>query len=278
LTRFDPERVIELMEDATVLMGVPTFYTRLLASNKLNQQSCRNMRLFISGSAPLLPATFNAFNARTGHCILERYGMTETLMNSSNPLDGDRKLGSVGFPLPGVEIRIRGSEGELADQGEAGEIEIRGDNLFDGYWRMTEKTAEELRPDGFFKTGDIGLFDKEGYLFIVGRLKDLIISGGLNVYPKEVESIIDTLDDIAESAVIGVPHPDFGEGVVAVVTTHHTPGLEADEQRIIQSTKARLASYKAPKAVCFVDNLPRNAMGKVEKNKLRERFTHLFDS
>ena len=270
LSKFEPERVIRLMRRATVLMGVPTFYTRLLASPALTREAAAGMRLFVSGSAPLLAATHAAFEARTGQRILERYGMTETGMNASNPLDGERRAGTVGPALPGVELRVCGPDGRELPAGEVGVLEVRGPNVFAGYWRLPEKTAEEMRPDGFFVTGDMARIEADGYVTIVGRAKDLIITGGLNVYPKEIEQAIDALPGVIESAVIGVPHPDFGEAVVAVLTADGDPGDVAGALR------ERLAGFKLPKHVAVVDDLPRNAMGKVQKHVLRERFAGLF--
>ncbi len=273
LPRFDAAQVTALLPRATVMMGVPTFYTRLLAQPEFGRADCASIRLFISGSAPLLEETFVSFEARTGQRILERYGMSETSMNCSNPLQGARKSGTVGLPLPDVEIRITDHAGQALPAGESGNIEVRGPNVFRGYWRMPEKTAEEFRDDGFFITGDIGRFDPDGYLSIVGRAKDLIISGGFNVYPKEVESLIDAMAGVAESAVIGVPHKDFGEAVVAVVV----PGAAAPESaEIIATAKQSLANFKVPKRVFFLDALPRNAMGKVQKALLRERYGDSF--
>jgi malonyl-CoA/methylmalonyl-CoA synthetase len=235
------------------------------------------MRLFISGSAPLLPETFRTFEERTGHAILERYGMTETGMNTSNPYDGDRVPGTVGLPLPGVEVRIANTEtGEILGPGEIGMIEVRGPNVFHGYWRMPGKTKAEFRGDGFFITGDLGKIDERGYVHIVGRGKDLVISGGFNVYPKEVESEIDALPGVAESAVIGAPHPDLGEGVVALVV--QAKGAALDERQVIDALKIRLANYKLPKRVLFLDELPRNSMGKVQKNLLRDAYGGLFSN
>ena len=262
LNRFDPARVVARLPEATVFMGVPTLYVRMLAERGLTKKACRRMRVFISGSAPLLAETHKAWRERTGHAILERYGMTETNMNTSNPYDGERRAGTVGFPLPGVSLRIADPEdgSELA-QGEIGMIEVKGPNVFAGYWRMPEKTRAEFRDDGFFITGDLGLVDADGYVHIVGRGKDLIISGGYNVYPKEIESEIDALDGVSESAVIGVAHPDFGEGVTAVVV--RKPGSAINAADIAGAIAGRLAKYKHPKQVIFVDELPRNTMGKV---------------
>jgi len=277
LPRFDADEVIRLLPRTTVMMGVPTFYVRLLASPAFTREACRTMRLFIAGSAPLLPETFAAFHQRTGHTILERYGMTETSMITSNPLDGERVAGSVGFPLPGVELRIADAEGGAVPPGETGGIEVRGPNVFKGYWRNPAKTREEFHPDGFFRTGDLGRIDARGYVHIVGRSKDLIISGGLNVYPKEVETVIDGIAGVAESAVIGVPHPDFGEAVVAVVVAK--PGATPlTPAAVLAATKEHLAAFKNPKSVFIAADLPRNAMGKVEKAKLRERYKDLFNN
>jgi malonyl-CoA/methylmalonyl-CoA synthetase len=270
LPKFEAERVIRLLPRATVLMGVPTFYTRLLASPNLTREAAARMRLFVSGSAPLLASTHQEFEARTGHRILERYGMTETGMNASNPLDGERRAGTVGPALPGVSLRVTGPEGAELPAGEVGMLEVKGPNVFAGYWRMPERTAEEMR-DGWFVTGDIAKIDADGYVTIVGRAKDLIITGGLNVYPKEVEQAIDALPGVTESAVIGVPHPDFGEAVVAVLTASADPG------DVAAALGDRLAAFKLPKHVALVEELPRNAMGKVQKNLLRERFAGLFD-
>mgnify|MGYP002620528381 CR=1 FL=1 len=277
LPKFDADEVVRLLPRATVLMGVPTFYVRLARHPGLTREAASHIRLFVSGSAPLLAETHDSFRERTGHAILERYGMTETNMNTSNPYDGDRVAGTVGFPLPGVELRVTEPEtGVLLADGETGMIEVKGPNVFSGYWRMPEKTQAEFRPDGFFITGDLGKVDERGYVHIVGRGKDLVISGGYNIYPKEVETEIDALDGIVESAVIGVPHPDFGEGVTAVVVREK--GADMDEHAILDALKDRLARYKQPKAVIFVDELPRNTMGKVQKNVLRERYGAIFDA
>jgi malonyl-CoA/methylmalonyl-CoA synthetase len=262
------------MSRATVLMGVPTFYTRLLDEPGLDAEAAGHMRLFVSGSAPLLAETHREFRARTGHAILERYGMTETSMNTSNPYEGERRAGTVGLPLPDVEVRVTDPEsGVPMEQGGVGMLEVRGPNVFQGYWRMPKKTRAEFREDGFFITGDMGYIDDRGYVVIVGRGRDLIISGGYNVYPKEVEMEIDALPGVKESAVIGVPHPDFGEGVVAVVVTEPDAGL--DEAGVITRISARLARYKQPRRVVFLDALPRNTMGKVQKNLLRDEYKHL---
>jgi malonyl-CoA/methylmalonyl-CoA synthetase len=270
LPRFDAGQVVGLMDRATVLMGVPTFYTRLLAEPGLTREAVAGMRLFVSGSAPLLAATHAAFEARTGQRILERYGMTETCMNASNPLDGDRRAGTVGTALPGISLRVCGGDGAVLPAGEVGVLEVKGPNVFKGYWNMPEKTAEEFRDDGYFVTGDLARIGADGYVTVVGRSKDLIITGGLNVYPKEVEAAIDALPGVAESAVIGVPHPDFGEAVVAAVVADGSPG------DVVGALRDRLAAFKLPKHVALVDDLPRNAMGKVQKNLLRERFGGLF--
>jgi malonyl-CoA/methylmalonyl-CoA synthetase len=270
--KFDAQRALRLMQEATVFMGVPTYYVRLLQEQGLTREAVAHMRLFISGSAPLLQETFAEFRERTGQTILERYGMTEGGMFTSNPLESERRGGTVGFPLPGTEVRVVDENDAPRPAGEIGHIQVRGDNVFAGYWGMPEKTKEEFTPDGFFRTGDMGRFDADGYLAIIGRNKDLIITGGLNVYPKEIEEAIDALPGVAESAVIGLPHPDFGEAVVAVVVrSGDGAGLTGDG--IIATLKGEIAGFKVPKAVHFVDDLPRNAMGKVQKNLLRERYT-----
>ncbi len=275
LPRFDADAILEAMPRATSLMGVPTFYVRLLQHPGLTRDAAAHMRLFVSGSAPLLADTHAAWRERTGHAILERYGMTETNMNTSNPYDGERVAGTVGPPLPGVEIRIADPDtGAPCTEGDIGMIEVKGPNVFAGYWRMPEKTLAEFRDDGFFITGDLGRIDDRGYVTIVGRGKDLVISGGFNVYPKEVESEIDQLAGVVESAVIGLPHPDFGEAVTAVVVLRRDTDLsEAD---ICAPLGERLARYKQPKRVIFVDELPRNTMGKVQKNLLRDRLHDLY--
>lgn len=273
MPRFDADKVINAMSSATVLMGVPTFYVRLLKHEKLDRAHTSNMRLFISGSAPLLSETHEQWQQKTGHAILERYGMTETNMNTSNPYDGERRAGTVGYPLPGVEVRIM-RDGEVQPQGEIGSIEVRGPNVFQGYWKMPGKTAEELRDNGFFITGDLGMIDDRGYVSIIGRSKDLIISGGYNVYPKELELMIDDIEGVVESAVIGLPHPDFGEGVCAVVVK--TPGSHLSEGELLDAIKNELAKYKQPKQLFFVDELPRNTMGKVQKNLLRGQYKDTF--
>ncbi|MEQ1956455.1 malonyl-CoA synthase [Mesorhizobium sp. CN2-181] len=273
--RFDPAQVIAAFPRATAMMGVPTFYVRLLDHPGLADARLETMRLFVSGSAPLLAETFAAWQERTGHAILERYGMTETNMNTSNPYDGERMAGTVGFPLPGVDLRVVDpATGERFGADAIGMIEVRGPNVFCGYWRMPEKTAEEFRPDGFFITGDLGRIDARGYVQIVGRGKDLIISGGLNVYPKEVETEIDLLPGVLESAVIGLSHPDFGEGVTAVVVKER--GAELYEEAVLRGLEDRLAKFKQPKRVMFVEELPRNTMGKVQKNILRQNFEGLY--
>ncbi len=275
LPKFDPGEVIALMRRATVLMGVPTFYVRLLQDERLDRETAAGMRLFISGSAPLLAETHGEFLGRTGHAILERYGMTETNMNTSNPYAGDRVAGTVGFPLPGVSLRIADPEtGSTLGADEIGMIEVKGPNVFCGYWRMPEKTKTEFRDDGYFITGDLGKIDARGYVHIIGRGKDLIISGGFNVYPKEVETEIDAIDGVVESAVIGVPHPDLGEGVAAVVVKER--GAAVDEAAIISLLAGRLARFKQPRRIVFVEDLPRNTMGKVQKNVLRLDYEAIF--
>ena len=275
LPKFDPDRILGMMGRATVMMGVPTFYVRLLQHTALTREAAAGMRLFVSGSAPLLAETHRAFRERTGHAILERYGMTETNMNTSNPYDGDRIAGTVGFPLPGVELRVVDADtGRELPKGATGMIEVKGPNVFKGYWRMPDKTRAEFRDDGFFITGDLGQIDDRGYVSIVGRGKDLVISGGYNIYPKEVEAEIDQLAGVVESAVIGVPHPDFGESVTAVVVREGSSGL--DEQAIIAALDGRLARFKQPKRVIFVDELPRNTMGKVQKKILRDDYANLY--
>lgn len=272
--RFDPSAVLAAMARATTLMGVPTFYTRLLAQPGLTREATAGMRLFISGSAPLLAQTHAQWKRRTGHAILERYGMTETGMNASNPWEGERRAGTVGLPLPGVCIRIAEARtGAPLGPGEVGVIEVSGPSVFAGYWRAPEATASAFRPGGWFVTGDLGCIDELGYLSIVGRAKDLVISGGLNVYPKEVEAVIDAVPGVVESAVIGVPHPDLGEAVTAIVVADG----DISEEVVLQSIAARLARFKHPRSVHFVGELPRNAMGKVQKGMLREQWSHLYD-
>ena len=281
LPRFDVAQVLERLPRSTVMMGVPTFYTRLLSEPTFNREHCRSMRLFISGSAPLLAETHQQFEQRTGHRILERYGMSETVMLASNPYfesDGPRLAGTVGVPLPGVGVRVVDDDGTRCTVGDIGAVQVNGPNVFAGYWRMPEKTKDEFTADGWFRTGDIGHFGgrdvPDRYLTLVGRSKDLIISGGYNVYPKEIEGYIDEQPDVDESAVIGVPHPDFGEAVVAVVAGKHGVGLAA--AAVLDALKGRIANYKVPKRVFIVEQLPRNAMGKVQKNVLRERYTSAF--
>lgn len=263
LPKFSDAEVLAGLKQATVMMGVPTFYTRLLANPGFTREAAANVRLFISGSAPLLPTTFAAFEQRTGQRILERYGMSEAVIITTNPLEGERIAGSVGYPLPGVDLRIGGGE-------ETGVIEIRGPSVFSAYWRMPEKTKEEFTVDGYFITGDVGRRDPDGRVWISGRAKDLIISGGYNVYPKEIELLLDEMSGVTESAVIGLPHADFGEGVAAIIIG------KGDEAAMIAECRKRLAAFKAPKRIVFVDELPRNAMGKVQKNVLRERYKTLF--
>ena len=273
---FDARAIIDEMQSASVLMGVPTFYTRLLAEDALTRENARDMRLFISGSAPLLSETHEQFEKRTGHRILERYGMTETGMNTSNPHNGDRRAGTVGHALPGVSVRITDPPtGRELPDGEKGAIEIKGDNLFSGYWGMPEKTATEFRDDGFFITGDIGLRDSDGYISIVGRSKDMIISGGYNIYPKEIESIVDPMPGVRESAVFGVPHPDFGEGVVCVIVPSDS---SIDLQAISSALQGQLARYKQPRKIDIIRELPRNTMGKVQKNILRNEYENAFSA
>ncbi|MBC8058004.1 MAG: malonyl-CoA synthase [Rhizobiales bacterium] len=277
LNKFEPKAVIAHLPEATVFMGVPTLYVRLLNEPGLTRAACSNMRLFISGSAPLLIETFKAFRERTGHTILERYGMSETAMLTSNPYapaDGERRGGTVGFALPGVGVRVVDDAGAACATGEIGHMQVSGPNVFKGYWRMPEKTAEEFTADGWFKTGDVGRIDAEGYVTIVGRSKDLIISGGFNVYPAEIEGTLNDMAGVAESAVIGVPHPDFGEAVVALVVAR--PGSAPDGEALIAALKGRIANFKVPKRVFVVDDLPRNTMGKVQKNLLREQHKALF--
>jgi malonyl-CoA/methylmalonyl-CoA synthetase len=268
LSRFDPGEVAALLPKATAMMGVPTFYTRLLGLPSFTREACAPVRLFVSGSAPLLPETFRAFEARTGKRILERYGMTETGMIASNPLAGERRPGSVGRPLPGVEVRVVDDTGAACPSGAVGGVEVRGPNVFAGYWNMPGKTREAFTADGWFRTGDVGRIGDDGYLELVGRANDLVITGGLNVYPKEIEERIDAMAGVVESAVVGVPDPDLGEAVVAVVVA--TPGHRLTEAGVIAALKAGIAGFKVPKRVLFAAELPRNAMGKVQKNVLRE--------
>jgi len=270
---FNAGAILDDLPRATALMGVPTFYTRLLASERLNRDLVGHMRLFVSGSAPLLAETHVEFEARTGHRILERYGMTETNMNTSNPYEGERRAGTVGFPLPGTEVRIADTDGNPLAQGEIGGIEVRGPNVFVGYWGLPEKTKSEFRTDGFFITGDVGMIDEDGYLHIVGRAKDLIISGGFNIYPKEIELVIDQVEGVVESAVIGVSHPDFGETPVAVVV-----GDEGSRSRVEAALASSLARFKQPRQLVFVAELPRNTMGKVQKAELRKQYGDLLSN
>jgi malonyl-CoA/methylmalonyl-CoA synthetase len=269
--KFDAKAVLAAVPRATALMGVPTFYVRLLADPGLNKETVRGMRLFVSGSAPLLLDTFSEWQARTGHTILERYGMSEAGMITSNPYDGERRGGTVGFPLPGVDLRVAGADDAPLPAGEPGAVQIRGPNVFAGYWRMPDRTREEFTADGWFRTGDVGQWSADGYLSIVGRAKDLIISGGYNVYPKEIELVIDAIPGVVESAVVGVPHPDFGEAVTAVIVRQ--PGAALTEEAVIARVRGEIAAFKVPKRVYFVDDLPRNAMGKVQKALLREKFS-----
>ena len=278
-SKFDPKAVLARLGEVTVFMGVPTLYVRLLGEAGLTQAACKNMRLFISGSAPLLIETFNDWRERTGHTILERYGMSETVMLTSNPYraeDGERRGGTVGFPLPGVGLRVRDDQGHALPAGDVGGIEVKGPNVFAGYWRMPEKTKEEFTADGWFKTGDVGKVDAEGYVTIVGRSKDLIITGGYNVYPAEVEGFLNELPGVLESAVIGVPHPDFGEGVLAVVVPR--AGASVDSAALVAALKNGIAGFKVPKQVFVVHELPRNTMGKVQKNLLREQHKGHFSA
>ena len=273
LPKLDIDQMIAWLPKSTAMMGVPTFYTRLLADDRFDRDLVAHMRLFVSGSAPLLAETHKQFEARTGHRILERYGMTETNMNTSNPYDGDRRAGTVGLPLPGVELKVCDPDsGAEVPDGEIGVIEVRGDNVFQGYWQMPEKTAAELREDGFFITGDLGFVDDDGYVTIVGRNKDLIISGGYNIYPKEVELVLDDQPGVLESAVIGVPHPDFGETVLAVLVADG----DLDVDAVDAAVKSSLASFKCPRAYEVVEELPRNTMGKVQKNVMRETYKGRF--
>jgi malonyl-CoA/methylmalonyl-CoA synthetase len=272
---FDADKVLADFAAATILMGVPTFYVRLAAHPGLTPEACAKMRLFISGSAPLLESTFEEFATKSGHAILERYGMTEAGMITSNPYDGARIPGTVGYPLPGVSARVCDERGVEMPCGEPGVLEIKGPNLFKGYWRNPEKTAEEMRPDGYFITGDVATMADDGRVSIVGRAKDLIIAGGLNIYPKEIELAIDAVPGVTESAVIGVPHADLGEAVVAVVTRH--AGSDLDEPAVLAAIAEKLARFKQPRRIVFVDTLPRNQMGKVQKAALRDRYKDLFD-
>ena len=275
LEKFDSKTVIQLLPRSTVFMGVPTFYTRLLDDDNFNKECCENMRLFISGSAPLLEQTFEDFQQRTGHTILERYGMTETGMNTSNPLEGERIAGTVGLPLPGVEARIVDENNQLVKNNDIGILQVKGDNVFKGYWRMPEKTAEEFTPDNFFITGDMAKYNERGYISIVGRNKDMVITGGYNVYPKEIELLLDECDGITESAIIGLAHRDFGEAVTAVVVPNDINN-PPDIEHLKLILKQQLASYKVPKQIIYVEQLPRNSMGKVQKNILRETYISLY--
>ena len=284
MAKFDPKLTVQKMAEATVFMGVPTLYVRMLAEPSLTKAAVRNMRLFVAGSAPLLLETFAEWRERTGHTILERYGMSETAMLTSNPYVADKRYenqserrgGTVGFPLPGVSLRVQDDEGQSLPAGEIGGIQVQGPNVFKGYWRMPEKTAEEFTADGFFKTGDVGKVDERGYVAIVGRSKDLIISGGYNVYPAEIEGYINDMPGVAESALVGVPHPDFGEVGVALVIAK--PGVTLDADQIVTALKSKLANFKTPKRCYVVEALPRNTMGKVQKNLLREQYKGLFQA
>ena len=275
IQKFQTEKVIEYLPKSTVMMGVPTFYTRLLESKKLNSQITENIRVFISGSAPLLSETHKEFEKVTGHKILERYGMTETNMNTSNPYDGERRAGTVGIPLPGINIRITDPETNVKLGSEKiGMIEIKGENIFEGYWTMEEQTKDSFTVDGYFITGDLGKFSSDGYLSIIGRNKDLIISGGLNIYPKEIEVVIDGINYVKESAIIGIPHKDFGEAVIAIVVANNEKISETTIMKVIQT---KLAKFKQPKKIIFVSELPRNAMGKVQKQTLRDNYNKIFN-
>ncbi|NIY76027.1 malonyl-CoA synthase [Thalassospira sp. HF15] len=276
LPKFDADDVIERLPQSTVLMGVPTFYTRLLAHPKFERDVTANMRLFVSGSAPLLAETHDAFFERTGHKILERYGMTETCMNTSNPLDGERRPGAVGPTLPGIEARVCDKDGNVLGAGEIGVLEVRGPNVFKGYWQMPEKTASEFRSDGFFITGDLATIGEDGYVTIVGRDKDLIISGGFNVYPKEVEEVIAEYDEVDEVAIFGLPHPDFGEAVAGVIVAAN--GDQPDTDVLIKRTQDKLAKFKVPKRIWVIKELPRNTMGKIQKAQLRKQYEDTFTS
>lgn len=276
LDTYDAELVCKHLPECTVLMGVPTYYTRLLDCSNFTAEIARRPRLYISGSAPLLEETFERFEAHSGHRILERYGMTETNMNTSNPLNGERRAGTVGFPLPGVDVRIVNETGDQLPAGETGALQVRGENVFKGYWRMPEKTAQDFTEDGFFNTGDEGVIDADGYVSIVGRAKDMVITGGLNVYPKELELLIDKMAGVSESAVIGVPHSDFGEAVIAVVVKNTSSRF--DQKAALATLKETLAGFKVPKKIIEVEALPRNTMGKVQKNILREQFESVLTS
>jgi len=274
LAKFNVREIMHCLPNSTVMMGIPTFYTRLLGETEFGVDTCRSIRLFISGSAPLPAEIHKQFHTRTQHNILERYGMTETSMLSSNPLNGERRAGTVGHPLPGVTIRIVDAADQPVANNQVGEIQVKGPNVFKGYWRLEEKTIAEFSADGFFRSGDQGTFDDDGYLTILGRNKDMIISGGLNVYPREVEQVIDALDGIIESAVIGVPHADFGEGVIAIVVVETE--FQPVEQEVIATLRERLANFKNPKRLFFVPQLPRNSMGKVQKNSLRQQYAQVL--
>ena len=275
IKKFQTEKVIEYLPKSTVMMGVPTFYTRLIESKKLNAQITKNIRVFISGSAPLLSETHKEFESLTGHKILERYGMTETNMNTSNPYDGERRAGTVGIPLPGIKIRITDPETNVKlGSGKIGMIEIKGENIFEGYWAMEEQTRDSFTVDGYFITGDLGKFSSDGYLSIIGRNKDLIISGGLNIYPKEIEVVIDGINYVKESAIIGIPHKDFGEAVLAIIVANNEKISETTIMKVIQT---KLAKFKQPKKIIFVSELPRNAMGKVQKQILRNNYNKFFN-
>lgn len=275
LEKFDSQSIIKFLPKATVFMGVPTFYTRLLDDDNFTQDVCKNVRLFVSGSAPLLEQTFEDFKQRSGHTILERYGMTETGMNTSNPLEGERLPGTVGLPLPGVEARIVDENNQAVKEGGVGVLQVKGENIFKGYWRMPEKTAEEFTEDHFFITGDMAQYNAQGYISIVGRNKDMVITGGYNVYPKEVELLLDESDGVKESAIIGLAHKDFGEAVTAVIVPDDMNNLP-NETELKNYLKEQLASYKTPKKIIFIDQLPRNTMGKVQKNILRESYKDLY--
>jgi malonyl-CoA/methylmalonyl-CoA synthetase len=274
LPKFDIDQALKWMSKSTTMMGVPTFYTRLLSDSRFDHSLTKHMRLFISGSAPLLAETHKEFEDRTSKKILERYGMTETNMSTSNPYDNERIAGTVGLPLPGIQLRIADDKGNEVKQGQIGIIELKGENVFKGYWQMPEKTSESFREDGFFITGDMAKVDVNGYVTIVGRDKDLIISGGLNIYPKEVETKIDELTSIEESAVFAAPHKDFGEAVVAAVVRKNETIFEVE---IINYLSDKLAKFKQPKKIIFLDSLPRNAMGKVQKAELRKKYQKLFN-
>ena len=273
LDAFNPDEVIDALPNCTVMMGVPTYYTRLLSNEKLQKEVVKNIRIFISGSAPLLEETFDEFYLRTGHEIIERYGMTETNIISSNPVNGERKSGTVGACLPGQILRIVDDGQNILGPNDVGNIQVKGPNVFNGYWNLPDKTKEDFSKDGFFNTGDKGFIDAEGYLSIVGRAKDMIISGGLNVYPKEVESVINEIEGVIESAVIGLPHDDLGEKVVAVIVRKKESKITEGE--LISSLKSEIAGFKVPKNIILIEELPRNAMGKVQKNILRDIYAKM---